>query len=62
MPKSGFYLNGLFAALWLVAAGMAYADGGAGQVQYIAGTLSVQRPDGSTKIYRSAQMLIRAMC
>ena len=49
MVTRGFYLNGLVAAL-LCAAGSAAFAAGAGQVQNMSGTLTVQRPDGAIRI------------
>jgi len=63
--RNGFLLKrmcGALAAAWMLAAGTAAAQapatalaaapaaGGAGQVQHLSGTLSVQRPDGSMRI------------
>jgi hypothetical protein len=49
MFMTKFYLNSLVAALFGVTAGAALAAG-AGQIQHLSGTLSVQRPDGSVRI------------
>ena len=49
MVTTRFYLNGLVAALLSVTGGAAFAAG-AGQIQHLSGTLSVQRPDGSVRI------------
>jgi len=63
--RNGFLLKRMCSALaaaWMLAAGTAAAQapatalaaapaaGGAGQVQHLSGTLSVQRPDGSMRI------------
>lgn len=49
MFTTKFYLNSLVAVLFGVTAGAALAAG-AGQIQHLSGTLSVQRPDGSVRI------------
>jgi hypothetical protein len=48
MVTRGFYLNGLLAILLTIAGSAAFA--GAGQVQNMSGTLTVQRPDGAIRI------------
>jgi len=49
MFTTKFYLNSLMAVLLGATAGIALAAG-AGQIQHLSGTLSVQRPDGSVRI------------
>ena len=49
MLRTRIYLNGLVAALLGVSASAVWAAG-AGQIQHLSGTLSVQRPDGSVRI------------